>query len=1053
MRPSRRSVPGVALLVLVASTTALIPAGGGGAAVGATPDELPAVQKIRAFGTSEYGVRRPSGLAWSPRRDALVVTSGVAGGTKTTWLSPDGSVIGRARATGRPSGPRLAAGPDTASSTALAGSDLRGLSARPDSDLRYTYDATEQDLLGLDPSGRVVERRDAEALGLVDVQGLAFGPSADATDDPTTQSLYIADAGAGPVLGEIVEATLDPVPVSALSAVSGTQVRVVQTSAFNPPSPDPSGLAYLPGADRLFIADGEVDEMSIFRGSNLFSITRAGAVVTTGVSQPWSDEPVGVGYNPANNHLFVSDDDQKEVFEIVAGGDGRFGTPDDTVTHFDTRAQGNSDPEGLDYDPATNSIWLVDGVNTQVFRVRAGGDSRFGTGDDVWSNFDVGGYGARDPEGLGFDPVRDTIVIVDDGSDTIYELDRSGALLNTISTSSAGMVAAAGLAVAPGSSDASRRNYYVVARGQDNDSHPTENDGRLHEIAADLPPVGTTNQAPLVSAGSDATVTLPAAAALDGTVSDDGRPNPPGSVSTTWSKVSGPGTVTFGSPAAPDTTATFSAAGSYVLRLSAFDGAATTVDDVTVLVMPEGSPSAVQVRVAAGPDDAEQAVSGSMALTSSDLELGADGSTAQLVGTRFAGVAVPAGASITNAYVQFRVDEVSTGASSLTIRAEAADSAATYQQVSGSMAARAVTAASVAWSPPAWPTVGAAGVDQRTPNIAALVQAVVNRPGWASGNALALRFSGTGRRTAEAYEGGSAFAALLHIEYSTGGGGPVNQAPVVDAGGDATVTLPASVSLDGTISDDGRPDPPGSVSSTWSRVSGPGTVTFGNAGSVDTTASFSGPGSYLLRLSADDSELSAADELTVTVRDAGGPGQPGQAEVRVAAGPDDAEQGVVSGNMGLTSNDLELGADGNTLQLVGTRFAGVAVPAGARITNAYVQFRVDEVSTGATSLTIRAEAADSAATYQAANGSMAARAVTAASVAWSPPAWPTAGAAGADQRTPDIAALVQAVVDRPGWASGNALALRFSGTGRRIAEAYEGGAGLAPLLHIEYTTG
>jgi hypothetical protein len=84
---------------------------------------------------------------------------------------------------------------------------------------------------------------------------------------------------------------------------------------------------------------------------------------------------------------------------------------------------------------------------------------------------------------------------------------------------------------------------------------------------------------------------------------------------------------------------------------------------------------------------------------------------------------------------------------------------------------------------------------------------------------------------------------------------------------------------------------------------------------------------------------------------------------------------------------------------------------------------------------------------------MAARAVTAASVAWSPPAWPTAGAAGADQRTPDIAALVQAVVDRPGWASGNALALRFSGTGRRIAEAYEGGAGLAPLLHIEYTTG
>ena len=111
------------------------------------------------------------------------------------------------------------------------------------------------------------------------------------------------------------------------------------------------------------------------------------------------------------------------------------------------------------------------------------------------------------------------------------------------------------------------------------------------------------------------------------------------------------------------------------------------------------------------------------------------------------------------------------------------------------------------------------------------------------------------------------------------------------------------------------------------------------------------------------------------------------------------------------------------------------------------------MSTGATSLTIRAEAADSAATYQTGNGSMADRAVTGASVAWSPPTWPTAGAAGAAQRTPNLAALVQAVVDRPGWAPGNALALQFRGTGRRTAEAYEGGAGLAPLLHVEYTTG
>ena len=50
----------------------------------------------------------------------------------------------------------------------------------------------------------------------------------------------------------------------------------------------------------------------------------------------------------------------------------------------------------------------------------------------------------------------------------------------------------------------------------------------------------------MVNAGADQTITLPATAALAGTASDDGLPTPPGTVTTTWSKLSGPGTVTFG---------------------------------------------------------------------------------------------------------------------------------------------------------------------------------------------------------------------------------------------------------------------------------------------------------------------------------------------------------------------------------------------------------------------------------------------------------------------------------------------------------------------------
>jgi regulation of enolase protein 1 (concanavalin A-like superfamily) len=55
------------------------------------------------------------------------------------------------------------------------------------------------------------------------------------------------------------------------------------------------------------------------------------------------------------------------------------------------------------------------------------------------------------------------------------------------------------------------------------------------------------------------------------------------------------------------------------------------------------------------------------------------------------------------------------------------------------------------------------------------------------------------------------------------------------------------------------------VTTTWSRTSGPGTATFANAAAVDTTATFSVAGTYVLRLTASDGTLSAFDETTVTV--------------------------------------------------------------------------------------------------------------------------------------------------------------------------------------------
>jgi hypothetical protein len=95
------------------------------------------------------------------------------------------------------------------------------------------------------------------------------------------------------------------------------------------------------------------------------------------------------------------------------------------------------------------------------------------------------------------------------------------------------------------------------------------------------------NQPPVVNAGPDQTITLPALASFSGTAADDG--NPISLVTSAWSQVSGPGAVVFGNAAVLETTATFSAAGTYTLRLTASDSSLSSFDDVVVIVNGDSS--------------------------------------------------------------------------------------------------------------------------------------------------------------------------------------------------------------------------------------------------------------------------------------------------------------------------------------------------------------------------------------------------------------------------------------------------------------------------------
>jgi pectate lyase len=103
------------------------------------------------------------------------------------------------------------------------------------------------------------------------------------------------------------------------------------------------------------------------------------------------------------------------------------------------------------------------------------------------------------------------------------------------------------------------------------------------------PPPAVNNFPPNVNAGTNQTINMPGSASLDGTVKDDGLPAA-GNLTTTWTRVSGPGSVNFANPTAIDTTASFSTAGTYVLRLRANDGELSTSDDVAITVNPPPPP-------------------------------------------------------------------------------------------------------------------------------------------------------------------------------------------------------------------------------------------------------------------------------------------------------------------------------------------------------------------------------------------------------------------------------------------------------------------------------
>ncbi len=265
--------------------------------------------------------------------------------------------------------------------------------------------------------------------------------------------------------------------------------HVIRTSHWTTPSPDPTGLDFLPSG-RLLVTDSEVEETRVNKDRNVWRITRAGHVVQSMSTLHFSHEPTDVAVDSAHNVWYFADDAAGggRIFVVVLGPDRTYGTRDDRRRSFSTASFGSTDPEGLAV--GGGSLWLSDGTNEKIYRIKPGpngkieGDDTAGTNtDDTISSRKLRDRGVRNVEGIEYAPNGHLFVLPGNNNADILEIDfANGSVVRVFDLSTARLQNPSAIAYGPSSVRPTRLSFYITDRGVDNGSDPRENDGRIVEL-------------------------------------------------------------------------------------------------------------------------------------------------------------------------------------------------------------------------------------------------------------------------------------------------------------------------------------------------------------------------------------------------------------------------------------------------------------------------------------------------------------------------------------------------------------------------------------------
>ncbi len=343
-----------------------------------------------------------------------------------------------------------------------------------------------------------------------------------------------------------------------------------------------------------------------------------------------------------------------------------------------------------------------------------------------------------------------------------------------------------------------------------------------------------------------------------------------------WSQVSGPGTVTFELATNTSSAATFSSAGTYVLRASATSGGTTVTDDVKVNFAPTLTAQDVGTPAVVGSWSESDTVSGSHAGGTITLIGAGSGVSSSGTSDGFYFLATPRTGDFD--FVVRVTNRTNPGASTscrigLMARASTANNApyaATFFKGDGTHGyqARLTTGAdpydsigTVAYTLPQWVRLVRAG------DTFAAYSGPDGTTWTQRGTTQTVSTIGTSPLVGLFITSAVGATASTGVCDSLNFFLPTNRGPFVDAG--AVLSGLGPWNLDATVTDDSRPTP-ASLTPLWFAVGGPGVATFNSPSSIDTGVSFSASGLYRLRLTAGDGAITTFDETTANVT-VGGP--------------------------------------------------------------------------------------------------------------------------------------------------------------------------------------